>query len=1287
KPEIKISLINSFLVLNQSYFVYTQYGEFDDDGQPVTSLTGPLTGKEVLEYSWNHRYTTPGKKHINVTVNDQPFIIANGPNLSGLTTSGLPAPSIGKALVVFSSNNCTFICDSELDCFDFQGRYLLPPRSQFSATGNLTLLVQATSKLNDNNEFDDEVWTRAYHKYGIKLDLTFSNYWSSYKFRLDSSSKLYNDSFWEFNFPYSYIANEASISAKVKKNLVIIGGCRVAPTTVDVTFPRLYLNSPACCLNGNIGGSNFANIVNTLRNDLFNPVFISTNPCNPSNAAMLFRTSASNYTGCIVAFTDNSFKTTKIFNLCLNEMGNESLLADSICFGLTSAQCKALEILNVKFAQKSIFYLTNYGIAMARNNANAYKFSWAPFANSTNLAIHFKENCYTEGNEELNVIVNSTSIYAASVSAALMGKWNLLNLNTTLKLISSITIPSTKANLYLFGNPINNPGDCEVNLCLYNQTIILRTFNNVLSSQQVIKTFDPSMAVVGMKLHPTRFTVFVYGEQFLRSNDGGFLFEQQFSLSEYQFNDDNSIHVFERVLMSKQDSIVVAITSHSMVFFGKVSSNKLLPMSNLPNYNPNQKHFFHLSNEGLLLALHTDFGKYNSTNGTEFGFLDLTTNSFRKDILKRIIIPRRSIYSGKEFQPLHTAVPIVKSDKNIEFVYKSLSDPKNDLNIFNSSVSSLYRVLLTQNAQPNSIAGSSIVSAKPPANLFGQIQNQLIPEAPSKEPSLTFKLNIMFTNESFVILSLQQSSSSSTEGWVFSSIGKTLIYKSLNILITDIQNKYNATGYIAHQGLVLGDLNNIPSGAYNIYDFRGFINDVNTFSQNLTVSSLVGNQYLITLDPGFMKFSTADLHKMILFNDTIGIVTNVTSNFTANVSFFTPMVSGTYASSEWMMFRNTIDYVYGMFPVPYLRSSPYFLKSLDCEVLSIETSYNTTSITIERHRSAQVWLRVAFRNDKITENIGLSVVLSNPSLVQRSSILTTSIDSGLIYYTLNVTLYDKGIVGETDLMFQLSEYSSSCTQEFSPLVVSVGCNGRVSLKANLHIDQYPSSFIDLPVNYRPPSSYGLAVPTSDNLYNADPSMPRYNDFMSVSRSSGTYKQCLGAKTRHDCTCGVGYNMTFKSIFSDCISKVYPVDYYSHYNPELGLFEDGHLTSTSSAATYILEEVNGRKDYCFTTSNNCSDFASVSSLPISPNTSIIWMGAELYHFKVFLIDGSYCNLQTEFMVYVINSPVSETTLNASLAMTTAVIGDIILIDIDGMSHHGSVVKTIKDQYDQIIFPEV
>ncbi len=75
------------------------------------------------------------------------------------------------------------------------------------------------------------------------------------------------------------------------------------------------------------------------------------------------------------------------------------------------------------------------------------------------------------------------------------------------------------------------------------------------------------------------------------------------------------------------------------------------------------------------------------------------------------------------------------------------------------------------------------------------------------------------------------------------------------------------------------------------------------------------------------------------------------------------------------------------------------------------------------------------------------------------------------------------------------------------------------------------------MNYRPPSSLGNDVPTTDNIYNGDPSQPLNDAKFNISRLTGTFKQCLGKSSRQDCGCTTEMALSQKVSNSDCIDTV------------------------------------------------------------------------------------------------------------------------------------------------------
>ncbi|XP_078263134.1 cation channel sperm-associated auxiliary subunit beta-like [Rhinoraja longicauda] len=108
----------------------------------------------------------------------------------------------------------------------------------------------------------------------------------------------------------------------------------------------------------------------------------------------------------------------------------------------------------------------------------------------------------------------------------------------------------------------------------------------------------------------------------------------------------------------------------------------------------------------------------------------------------------------------------------------------------------------------------------------------------------------------------------------------------------------------------------------------------------------------------------------------------------------------------------------------------------------------------------------------------------------------------------------------------------------------------------------------LPVNYRPPSPQGINVPLSENIYNADPSKPRFRDFYKISKETGIYKQCVAKKSREECGCTEEMMLSSFAEFSDCKQRVeYPDE---EFNKLLRCFESSSLCESIPGKCFYLK---------------------------------------------------------------------------------------------------------------------
>ncbi len=179
----------------------------------------------------------------------------------------------------------------------------------------------------------------------------------------------------------------------------------------------------------------------------------------------------------------------------------------------------------------------------------------------------------------------------------------------------------------------------------------------------------------------------------------------------------------------------------------------------------------------------------------------------------------------------------------------------------------------------------------------------------------------------------------------------------------------------------------------------------------------------------------------------------------------------------------------------------------------------------------------------------------------------------------------------------------------------------------------------LPVNYRPPSEFGVAIPTTPNVYNADPSEPMYLSTDARSTSSWRYKQCSGKANRAACGCTAAMTISDDVNFSDCLDRVYRVYYGdTSFKPTFQYIRNGEVSGLLTAP-YTIHEVNGRSDYCINPSGaTCtSSVAELESTLVTPDMPIKFTGQDLYHFRVTVVGDSYCSLTAYFTIWVYESP--------------------------------------------------
>ncbi|XP_067403186.1 cation channel sperm-associated auxiliary subunit beta [Emydura macquarii macquarii] len=313
----------------------------------------------------------------------------------------------------------------------------------------------------------------------------------------------------------------------------------------------------------------------------------------------------------------------------------------------------------------------------------------------------------------------------------------------------------------------------------------------------------------------------------------------------------------------------------------------------------------------------------------------------------------------------------------------------------------------------------------------------------------------------------------------------------------------------------------------------------------------------------------------------------------------------------------------------------------------------------------------------------MKLVVGNPSLFKvKTKDYWDDTDSYTMEFSVTNNFYKQG---KSSIAVILKKASLVCDVSTIVITLKSGCSYSksmhyispvsISVQSWLHgdpEDQYGFKLLkQLPVNYRPPSKLGIAVPLTNNFYNADPSKPRMRDYFAGSKTSGVYKQCANKSTRAECNCNENEKLSFFVAFSDCKEKAlrmkYPVTRLpvhfrvgseNGYTPLVSPFfvtvtEVNHRTNWEVAGTKETPSMSKMRAYLADKLNNTLYNPDALALSIH--------GSELFHFRVATIPGvSFCNLLDEFQIYIDDAPLAFPGQYLVSTVTAVLVGGILFV---------------------------
>uniref|UniRef100_A0A8C4VPY6 Cation channel sperm-associated protein subunit beta n=1 Tax=Gopherus evgoodei TaxID=1825980 RepID=A0A8C4VPY6_9SAUR len=313
----------------------------------------------------------------------------------------------------------------------------------------------------------------------------------------------------------------------------------------------------------------------------------------------------------------------------------------------------------------------------------------------------------------------------------------------------------------------------------------------------------------------------------------------------------------------------------------------------------------------------------------------------------------------------------------------------------------------------------------------------------------------------------------------------------------------------------------------------------------------------------------------------------------------------------------------------------------------------------------------------------VNTVVGNPSIFKvKTNDYWDDTDSYTMEFSVTNNFYKQG---KSSMAVILTKASLVCDVSTIVLTVKSGCSysksmhyiSPVSISAQswLHGDpKDPYGFKllkQLPVNYRPPSKLGIAVPLTDNFYNADPSKPRMRDYFAGSKNSGAYKQCANKSTRAECNCNDNEKLSFFVAFSDCKEKALRMKYPVIRLPvHFRVDSENEYTPLVSPFFVTVTEVNHRTNWEVAGTNETPSMLKMRAYLADKLNITLYnpeglalniYGSELFHFRVATIPGvSFCNLLDEFQIYVDEAPLAFPGQYLVSTVTAVLVGGIIFV---------------------------
>ncbi|XP_051682082.2 cation channel sperm-associated auxiliary subunit beta isoform X1 [Oryctolagus cuniculus] len=437
------------------------------------------------------------------------------------------------------------------------------------------------------------------------------------------------------------------------------------------------------------------------------------------------------------------------------------------------------------------------------------------------------------------------------------------------------------------------------------------------------------------------------------------------------------------------------------------------------------------------------------------------------------------------------------------------------------------------------------------------------------------------------------------------------------------------------------------------------VNESSCLSSSLYINQSGNFSYKLTLDPQNAKalFQDTDIEKTVVIpGHSSFLITSILDGKNALAIATMPNRvpnNVTFLKDSWFLYnfgqRN------GRTWNIYSKPCNYWLQQSDDS-----TSLNIVKyVDLGNSQNLEVKIIPNTKGLRTLETPLVEVLVGDPTLLEvKAKGIFDDADS----YIMEISVVSRALrQGSTSLALVVWEAATECFVTTIVPTLKSSCSYLRAMRhipsesipvedwiQGVHRDSQGFNMIKtLPVNYRPPSNMGIAIPLTDNFYHADPSQPIPRNLFHKSKEAGKYKQCANVSTREECNCTDAQKLSYAVAFSDCREKVprfkFPV---TQYPVSLKIFNESVLIPVKSPYLVTVTEVNLRKNWQLKHSvpvkiKKLKNYlepllhASVYN-PLGLNLSI--KGSELFHFRVSVVPGvTFCDLVEEFQIYVDDAP--------------------------------------------------